>query len=231
MAGLPEGAELGETLVIRTGADVMEKPKEFDVWLPSWTVTLAEPAWAIKAAGTDALNCVVDTNVVDRTEPFQRMLAFWVKPDPFTVSTKVEPPRIAEDGERLVMVRPEALMAKPMEFDDWVPFCATTAAIPGWLIRLAAIGALNCVGDKNVVGSAEPFQRSFVLALKPAPDTVNENAAPPAVAFEGARVEMVNAGCVMVKGNGVGDVCPVKVTLTAAVPAFATRFAATSADN
>ena len=63
---------------IRTtgAAVVMVKLAEFEVVpLGSCTATEAVPTEVIREAGTAALNCVAETNVVLSAEPFQRTLS------------------------------------------------------------------------------------------------------------------------------------------------------------
>ena len=66
--------------------------------------------------------------------------------------------------------------------------------------------------------------------VKPVPLTVRVNAAVPATAEFGDRLVMV-AGGLMVNVTAGGEVCPVSVTVTAAVPADAIRAADTVAVN
>ena len=62
------------------------------------TVTEAVPAVAIRAAGTVAVSCVAETNVVASGLPFQ----FTVEPEtklvPFTVNVNCPPPPVAQVG-------------------------------------------------------------------------------------------------------------------------------------
>jgi hypothetical protein len=62
------------------------------------TVTEAVPAVVIRAAGTVAVSCVAETNVVASGLPFQ----FTVEPEtklvPFTVSVNCGPPAVAQVG-------------------------------------------------------------------------------------------------------------------------------------
>ena len=69
------------------------------------TVTLAVPAVALSAALMLAVNRVLDTYVVTRSDPFQRTVdAPLTKPVPFTVRVKADPPVMADAGLKLVMV-------------------------------------------------------------------------------------------------------------------------------
>jgi hypothetical protein len=62
------------------------------------TVIEAVPAVAMRAAGTVAVSCVAETNVVVSGVPFQ----FTVEPEtklvPFTVNVNCEPPAVAQVG-------------------------------------------------------------------------------------------------------------------------------------
>jgi len=62
------------------------------------TVSDAVPAVAMRTAGTVAVSCVVETNVVANAVPFQ----FTVEPEtklvPFTVSVNCGPPAVAQVG-------------------------------------------------------------------------------------------------------------------------------------
>ena len=69
------------------------------------TVTPAVPAVAMSAALMLAVNWVIDTYVVTRSDPFQRRVdAPSTKPVPFTVRVKADPPAVADAGLKLVMV-------------------------------------------------------------------------------------------------------------------------------
>jgi hypothetical protein len=67
------------------------------------TVTWAVPATAMSEAGTVAVNCVAETKVVARSEPFQRTTEVLTKLVPFTVRVKLPPPATAELGLMLVV--------------------------------------------------------------------------------------------------------------------------------
>jgi hypothetical protein len=67
------------------------------------TVTLAVPALAMSAAGTEAVTCVAETKVVVRAVPFQFTVEPLTNPEPVTVRVKVGPPAVAEFGDRLVI--------------------------------------------------------------------------------------------------------------------------------
>ena len=69
------------------------------------TVTLAVPAFAMSAALMLAVNRVLDTYVVARSEPFQRTVdSPSTKRVPLTVRVKADPPSLVDAGLKLVMV-------------------------------------------------------------------------------------------------------------------------------
>src|SRR5579883_330800 len=81
-AGLPATTEAGEMLVITGPGSVIAKFSAFEVRLPAATVTEAVPGCAIRFAGTDAVSCVVLTNVVASEDPFHTTVAPDVYPAP-----------------------------------------------------------------------------------------------------------------------------------------------------
>ena len=68
------------------------------------TVTLAVPAEAMSAAGIDAVSWIDETYVVVRSVPFHLTSELEMKFVPFTVSVKPDPPAVADEGLRLVVV-------------------------------------------------------------------------------------------------------------------------------
>ena len=80
---------------------VMAKESEPDVPPPGDgvnTVTLAVPDVATFNSGTTAVSRVEVTNVVDRSEPFQRITEVTSKFEPFMVNTNEPLPAYADDG-------------------------------------------------------------------------------------------------------------------------------------
>ena len=63
------------------------------------TVTWAAPSAAISLAGTAAVTRVLETNVVVRSDPFQRTIDPEMNEEPLTVSVKPTPPVAAAVGE------------------------------------------------------------------------------------------------------------------------------------
>ena len=79
------------------------------------TVTPAVPAVAMSAALMLAVNWVLDTYIVARSDPFQRTVdAPSTKPVPFTVRVKADPPAVADAGLKLVMVGVGLLMVNDL---------------------------------------------------------------------------------------------------------------------
>ena len=69
------------------------------------TLILAVVAVAMSAALMLAVNWVLDTKVVTRFDPFQRTVdAPLTKPVPLTVRVKADPPAVADEGLKLMMV-------------------------------------------------------------------------------------------------------------------------------
>ena len=76
------------------------------------TVTLAVPATAMSEARIEAVSWVEETYVVVRSAPFQRTTEPETKFVPFTVRVNADPPAIAEEGLRLVVVGTGLLIVK-----------------------------------------------------------------------------------------------------------------------
>ncbi len=86
---------------------MIEKAAVFDVRPPGAglkTVTLADPAVAMSAAGMLAVSRVSLTYVVARSLPFQRTTEPAAKSVPLTVRINAEPPARAPNGLRPVIV-------------------------------------------------------------------------------------------------------------------------------
>lgn len=132
LGGLMEVIAGGRTVKV-TGAEVTP---------PDLTVTEAVPELAIKLAGTEAVNSVSLTTVVERAELFHWTTEPAANPEPTTVKVKAGPPAGVVDGlmEEIAgggrMVKVSVLEVRPPE--DTV-ICAA----PGFAIRSCKTGALN----------------------------------------------------------------------------------------
>jgi hypothetical protein len=99
-----------------------------------------------------------------------------------------------------------------------------TWAVPGVVIRLASTGAVSSVELTKLVASAEPFHCTTAPETKSLPFTVKVNAEPPAPAVLGLNDVMLK-----IVNVSAFEVAPPDLTVTCAVPGFATRFAGTEA--
>jgi xanthosine utilization system XapX-like protein len=150
------------------------------------TVIEAVPAVVMRAAGTVAVNCVEEPNVVTRAVPFQ----FTVDPEtkfvPFTVSVNPEPPAVAQVGlSELIVGAALIVNVCAVDVDPAQGFATVIDAVPAVAIREAGTVAVNCVEEPNVVLSGVPFQFTVAPLTKLVPFTVKVNCAPPAVAQVG----------------------------------------------
>src|SRR5882672_2991857 len=69
------------------------------------TVMSAEPVVATSAAGIAAPNSPDETNVVERSDPFQRIVEIpFTKSEPLTVSVKSVEPAVTKDGARVTIL-------------------------------------------------------------------------------------------------------------------------------
>lgn len=105
-AAPPAVVDAGERLVIVGGraAGEMVNVAPVEVLPETVTVTFAEPAFAIRLAGTAAVSWVALTNVVVRAVLPHCTVAPETKFVPLTVRVNAAPPATADAGERLVMV-------------------------------------------------------------------------------------------------------------------------------
>ena len=114
----------------------------FDVAPQLTTVTDAVPAVAIREAGTVAVSCVDETNVVVSAVPFQFTVEVETKFVPFTVNVKSGPPGARQVGLMVVMDG-VAMIVKITAFD--VPpqgprLITVMEAVPG--LAMLALGTL-----------------------------------------------------------------------------------------
>ena len=94
-------------LVMTGGGGLIVNVTEFDVPPPGagfTTVTDAVPTVATFAAGTIAVSCVEETNVVVKGEPFQLTVEVETKLVPFTVKVNWPLPAMVDVGLIEVMV-------------------------------------------------------------------------------------------------------------------------------
>jgi len=149
------------------------------------TVSDAVPAAAIRAAGTVAVSCVVETKAVVSGLPFQ----FTVEPEmkfvPFTDSVNCGPPAVAHVGlsEPIVgtalIVNVAAFEVPPQELTTVIE------AVPAVAISAAGTVAVSCVADTKVVARDVAFHFTVAPDTKFVPLTVRVNCNPPAVAQVG----------------------------------------------
>ena len=152
------------------------------------------PAVAMAVAGTAAVSCVADTNVVVKAAPLKFTTELLMKPVPFTVRVKAALPATAVFGARLVMVGVGSVTVK----------VAVLVAVP--LGVVTAIGPLVApVGTMKVMVvlfttvkpvMATPFKVTAVAPVKSVPVTVTVAPVRPLV---GVKPAMVGAGVVTVK--------------------------------
>jgi hypothetical protein len=83
-----------------TGVAAIVNVFALDVAAQLTTVIEAVPAVAMRAAGTVAVSCVAETNVVVSAVPFQFTVETWfaAKFVPFTVNVNPGPPAVAQVG-------------------------------------------------------------------------------------------------------------------------------------
>jgi hypothetical protein len=189
--------------LVITGVLLIGKVTPLDV-APQGLTTVIEavPAFAIREAGTVAVSCVEETNVVASADPFQFTVELETKFVPFTVNVNCGPPTAAQVGlsELIVGV---ALIVNVTAFDvapQGLGFTTVIEAVPGFLMFVFGTVAVSWVAETNVVVSAFPFQLTVELARKFVPFTVNVNALPPAMAQVGLS-ELIEG---VLHGVGVG---------------------------
>ena len=105
-----------------TGVAAIVNVCAFDVAPQLTTVIEAVPAVAMRAAGTVAVSCVAETNVVVSAVPFQFTAEIAAKFVPLTVNVNPRPPAVAQVGlsELIVggamIVNVTGFDAEPVEF-------------------------------------------------------------------------------------------------------------------
>ena len=144
------------------------------------TVTLAVPAVAMSAAGTEAVSLLAETKVVVSAAPFQLTVAPLRKLLPFTVSLNEAPPAVALLGLieeiaggllALVMVKVRALDVPP----PGAGLTTVMVAVPAEATSEAGTIAVNCVLETKLVARAVPFQLMVEPLTKLVPLAVRVN--------------------------------------------------------
>jgi hypothetical protein len=218
---------------------VIENGSEDDVPPPGagvWIVTSAVPTVAWSDAGIEARSCVLLTNVVVRSAPFQRTTEPATKPVPLTVSVKAELPAMALEGEMDAVVGAGFSVVNVSSADVPPPGdgeVTVTSDGPAADTSAAAIAARSSVLPTYVVARSVPFHRTTELATNPVPLTVSVKAELPAMVLEGEMDAVVGAGFSVVNVSSA-DVPPpgvVETTVTSDGPATDTSAAAIEARN
>src|SRR3989454_6461022 len=124
------------------------------------TVIWVVPAVVMSPAEMAARNSVLLTNVVVRSEPFQRTTDGATKLAPVTVSVNLAPPAVALLGESATAVGAGGLIVNVRALDVPPPGKGSntvTWADPARAASLAGMAARNSVPLTNVVGRFEPL--------------------------------------------------------------------------
>jgi hypothetical protein len=189
-AAPPAIAEFG--LRLDSEGALIVKVNVFDVAPPGFcTVTLAVPCEAMSAADTEAVNWLPPMKVVDKADPFHITVAPDTMLDPFTVRVNAAPPAIAEFGLRFDSESvPDGLIVNVNALEVAAPgFCTVTFAVPCEMMRAADTEAVNWLAPMKVVEMVDPFHCTLAPLRNPEPFTVRVNAALPAAAELGLRVD------------------------------------------
>jgi hypothetical protein len=208
-------------MVSVAGVDVAPEHVEFT------TVMEAVPALAMRMAGTTAVSCVAETNVVASADPFQFTVDVETKFVPFTVSVNCEPPGVTQVG-LIELIVGAALIVNVTAFDVVLPqeleLTTVIEAVPAVAMRDAVTVAVSCVEETNAVASGVPFQFTVEPETKFVPVTVNVNCGPPAAAQVGLSELRVGTAPIVITNvcwalvlQGLAPLLAVTVTLV--VPA------------
>src|SRR5262245_41993309 len=159
----------------------------------------------MSVAAIVAVNWVGETNVVVRSAPFQRTTELTTKEVPFTDSVNGPPPAGAEAGLMLLAAGMGLLVlmtVKVCGLEIPAPgLNTTTSDIPPTAMSTAGIAAVSRVADTNVVLRSKPFQRTTELLAKLVPFTVSTKLAPPAVAVDGAMLDVTGSKVLLFKSR------------------------------
>ena len=190
------------------------------------TVTEAVPVAFTSAANMTAVKVVLETNVVEREEPFQFTTEFETKFVPFTVSVKSELPAVVEVGVIEVVVGTGFVIVKVSEFDvppPGVGFTTVTETVPPAATSDARIVAVKVVLEMKLVVRLKPPHSTCDDEMKPVPVSVSVKPELPAAVDVGeiavstgvgfCGVVIVNVCAFEVPPPGVGF-----TTVTEAVP-------------
>jgi len=113
------------------------------------TVIDAAPAVAIRAAGTVAVSCVEETNVVARGVPFQFTVAAETNFVPFTVKVNCGPPAVAQVGLIEVTVG-TGLLIVITSVDVPVPRELVAVMVTGYVPAVVGVPEINPVAVLTV---------------------------------------------------------------------------------
>jgi hypothetical protein len=155
------------------------------------TVTFAVPCEMMRAADTEAVNWLAPMKVVEMVDPFHCTLAPLRNPEPFTVRVNAGVPAAAEFGLRLDSeAAAGGLIVNVNALEVAAPgFCTVTFAVPCEPMRAADTEAVNWLALTKVVETVDPFHCTLAPLRNPEPFTVRVNAALPAAAEFGLRVD------------------------------------------
>jgi len=145
------------------------------------TVIEAVPALAMLLAGTVAVSCIEETNVVVNAAPFQFTVEVETKFVPLTVNVNCISPAEAQVGLRELMAG--AALIVNVTAPDVSPHPPTVIeAVPGVAMRSVVTMAVSNFEDTNVVTSGLPFQYTVSPWVKSllGPLTISVNCGPPA---------------------------------------------------
>ena len=196
----------------------------FEITPPRCTVICADPTFAIRFAGTDAVTSSEPTTFVVRLVLFQNTVAPDANPLPSTVNVNAAPPAVTVAGEMELIVA-AAVIVNVTAFEFKLFDATLICAVPGLAMRSESTGACNSVELTKLVASAAPFHNTSAPELNTAPFTVNVNPLLPAVMLVGEIDELDG---VTVKFTEF-DVTPLAATVTGAVPDAVSKFAGTLA--
>jgi hypothetical protein len=164
------------------------------------TVIEAVPAVAMREAGTVAVSCVEEANVVVSAVAFQFTSEVETKFVPLTVNVKSVPPTVAQFGfSELIVGVPLIVNVTAFDVAPQVPgFTTAIEAVPGLAMLAFGTVAVSRVEETNVVVSEVPFHFTVEPETKFVPVTVNVNPLPPAMAQVGLSELMVGTALIVI---------------------------------